>query len=116
MTYNKNSDLPQTVKNALPKEAQDIYREAFNNALLEYKEANHRNNPNETQETVAHKVAWAAVKKKYHKEDGEWVMTDEASEVEAEEKNMENEGPASIGNEEEESYKVKGAGVIGTED
>jgi cation transport regulator len=32
MPYNKISELPDSVKNALPKHAQEIYMAAFNNA------------------------------------------------------------------------------------
>ena len=63
MPYENNTQLPDSVKKHLPKHAQDIYREAFNHALDEYKE-----------EIRAHKVAWAAVKNKYRKneETGFW--------------------------------------------
>jgi len=59
------------VKDKLPAHAQDIYREAFNNAWDEYKDASKRRG-NESQEEVAHKVAWAAVKQKYEKVGEEW--------------------------------------------
>lgn len=63
MPYKSNADLPTAVKNNLPEHAQTIYREAFNNA--------HKHYGNEDQ---AYKVAWAAVKKEYEKNDkGEWV-------------------------------------------
>ncbi|MDD3265946.1 MAG: ChaB family protein [Burkholderiales bacterium] len=74
MPYKNNSDLPESVKNNLPKHAQDIYRAAFNNTYEEYKEPNSRRDDS-TQEEVAHKVAWAAVKNKYIKNDnsGNWI-------------------------------------------
>lgn len=64
MPYDKNSDLPDSVKDNLPSHAQDIFREAFNSASDEYK-----------QEDTAFKVAWAAVKHEYHKDEdsGRWV-------------------------------------------
>lgn len=64
MPYDKNSDLPDSVKDHLPSHAQDIFREAFNSASDEYK-----------QEDTAFKVAWAAVKHEYHKDEdsGRWV-------------------------------------------
>ncbi len=66
MPYDKNSDLPGSVKDNLPEHAQTIYRKAFNSALDEY-----------GQEQRAHKVAWAAVEKEYKKnDDGEWVKKD----------------------------------------
>jgi len=74
MTYDKNSDLPKGVKNNLPIHAQDIYREAFNHAWQQYKSPEKRRDSSETQEQVAHKVAWAAVEKKYKKNStGTWV-------------------------------------------
>ena len=59
------------VKDKLPAHAQDIYREAFNNAWDEYKDASKRRG-NKSLEEVAHKVAWAAVKQKYEKVGEEW--------------------------------------------
>ena len=64
MPYATKSELPESVTNNLPAHAQDIYKEAFNNAWDEY---NH-------DESRAHRVAWGAVKKEYHKnDDGKWV-------------------------------------------
>ncbi len=65
-------DLPENVRNVLPKHAQDIYREAYNHALKEYRDPDKRKGDASLEET-ANKVAWAAVKKKYEKDDdGEW--------------------------------------------
>jgi cation transport regulator len=66
-------DLPESVKNVLPKHAQEIYREAHNNALEEYKDPKKRRGDASLEET-AHKVAWAAVKEKYEKDEktGKW--------------------------------------------
>lgn len=72
MPYKSNKDLPDTVRNVLPPHAQDIYREAFNHAIEEYQNPKTRQNSNEPSEQVAHKVAWAAVKKKYHKVGNKW--------------------------------------------
>lgn len=66
MPYATNADLPPSVRNHLPSHAQDIYRAAFNNAYEEY-----ASDP--LQEEVAHRIAWAAVKRSYVKEGGEWV-------------------------------------------
>jgi cation transport regulator len=63
MPYTTVSQLPPGVKNNLPKHAQEIFLEAFNNAYKEY----------EHDEERAFKVAWAAVKKKYTKDDDRWV-------------------------------------------
>ncbi len=66
MPYQQNIDLPPAVRNHLPAHAQDIYREAFNHAF-----AAHADDPR--QEEAAHRIAWAAVKRRYIREDGEWA-------------------------------------------
>lgn len=72
MPYKAISDLPQPVRDHLPKHAQEIYKEAFNSAWKEYADKDERRG-HETHEEAAHKVAWAAVKKKYSKgADGDW--------------------------------------------
>ena len=71
MPYVSNEDLPDNVKNHLPHHAQDIYREAFNHAWEQYKDRRKRLLGG-TQEDVARRVAWTAVKKKYHKANNEW--------------------------------------------
>lgn len=76
MPYTKNADLPPRVKNNLPEHAQDIYRAAFNNAWDEYRDEDKRRG-NASREEVAHKVAWSAVKKEYHKEGDEWVSDED---------------------------------------
>lgn len=73
MPYESEKDLPERVKNHLPEHAQHIYRKAFNNAWEEYKEPSKRRDPNEDQEAIAHKVAWSAVEKEYHKDGDQWV-------------------------------------------
>jgi cation transport regulator len=66
MPYSTNNELPASVREHIPSHAQTIFREAFNSALEEYKD-----------EARAFKVAWAAVKHKYEKnEKGEWVEKD----------------------------------------
>lgn len=64
MPYKNLRDLPQNVREHLPKHAQEIYRAAYNNAWDEYGKDEDR----------AHRVAWAAVKKKYEKDEstGQW--------------------------------------------
>ena len=73
MPYNKISDLPDSVKDNLPKHAQEIYRAAFNSGWGEYDKPDERRG-NASREETAHRVAWAAVKKEYEKDDktGEW--------------------------------------------
>lgn len=63
MPYASNADLPESISSHLPQHAQTIFRKAFNNAYEQY--------PTEQQ---AFKVAWAAVKREYEKnEQGVWV-------------------------------------------
>ncbi|API86641.1 ChaB family protein [Francisella uliginis] len=73
MPYNKLANLPKKVKKELPSIAQEIYQSAFNNAWEEYKDKSKRRT-NDDLETIAHKVAWNAVKKKYYKDEltGKW--------------------------------------------
>jgi len=66
MPYSHNIDLPPSVRDHLPVHAQDIYREAFNHAF-----AAHVGDPR--QEEAAHRIAWAAVKRRYVKEGGVWI-------------------------------------------
>jgi cation transport regulator len=66
MPYRNNSELPVAVRAHLPQHAQDIYREAFNNAWRQYAR-------DERQEEIAHRVAWAAVKRRYRKRGALWV-------------------------------------------
>ncbi len=75
MPYNKNSDLPQDLKDLLPKHAEDIYKEAFNSAYAQYKDKKSRKGDRSREET-AHAVAWGAVKQKYKKDTktGKWIL------------------------------------------
>lgn len=76
MPYEELADLPDAVKNHLPKHAQEIYKEAFNSAWEEYADP-HKRRDDASREEVAHKVAWAAVKKQYEKIDDRWVRKHE---------------------------------------
>jgi cation transport regulator len=69
--YDTLDDLPERVKNNLPRHAQEIYRAAFNSAYEEYKNPKDRRDDS-TREETAHKVAWSAVEKKYEKRAGKW--------------------------------------------
>lgn len=72
MPYTSTNELPESVTSVLPSHAQDIYKEAFNSAYDEYKDASERRDDASREET-AHKVAWAAVKRMYEKgSDGHW--------------------------------------------
>jgi cation transport regulator len=62
MPYQQTNDLPESVKEHLPKHAQEIFLAAFNSAKEQYRE-----------EGRAFRVAWGAVKRDYKKgDDGEW--------------------------------------------
>ncbi len=72
MPYDSVSELPDSVRDHVPKHAQEIYKEAFNSAWDGYKDPDDRRG-DATREETAHKVAWAAVKDKYEKgDDGDW--------------------------------------------
>ncbi len=73
MPYQTTADLPDSVKNVLPAHAQEIYMEAFNSAWDEYDRPEERRGDSSREET-AHRVAWAAVKNKYEKNEktGKW--------------------------------------------
>jgi cation transport regulator len=72
MPYEKTNQLPDSVKDNLPEHAQEIYMSAFNSAWDQYDEPEERRGDDSREET-AHKVAWAAVKKKYEKQGDKWV-------------------------------------------
>lgn len=57
MPYETNADLPPSVRHVLPDHAQDIYRDAFNNAW--------RARRGQGDEATLHRIAWAAVKRSY---------------------------------------------------
>ncbi len=73
MPYSKLNELPKGVQENLPHHAQEIYRAAFNAAWEQYKYPEDRRG-HDDRETVAHKVAWAAVKDKYERQkNGNWT-------------------------------------------
>jgi len=73
MPYKSNKELPKSVRDHLPKEAQDIYRKVFNSAHETYKKRSKRR-PGTTAEQTAARVAWAAVKRSFKKNAaGKWV-------------------------------------------
>ena len=63
MPYQRITQLPKSVKNVLPKEAQQIFKKVFNNAWDQYDD-----------EEICFKVAWKAVKRKYKKGKIKWVL------------------------------------------
>jgi cation transport regulator len=69
MPYASNDDLPRSIRSHLPPHAQDIFRAAFNNAWHRYGERDP-----EGREEIAHRIAWAAVKRQYRKVGDQWVQ------------------------------------------
>lgn len=69
LPYSSVEDLPQAIQVHLPLHAQEIYLSAFNHAWTQY--ADH--GP-EQRESTAHRVAWAAVKRKYEKSGDRWIL------------------------------------------
>ncbi|TSE11634.1 cation transporter [Mesorhizobium intechi] len=67
MPYASIEVLPPQIREHLPQQAREIYREAFNNAWEEYADSGER------REGIAHRVAWAAVKRRYLKKGNAWV-------------------------------------------
>lgn len=72
VAYKALKELPDSVKDNLPKKAQEIYKEAFNSAYEQYKSPAKRRKGTGRTETAA-RVAWAAVKKEYKKKGDKWV-------------------------------------------
>lgn len=66
MPYTSNADLPASLRERLPEHAQDIFRAAFNHAWLEH-------GGDAEREAIAHRIAWAAVKRRYRKLGDRWV-------------------------------------------
>lgn len=75
MPYDRNEDLPESVRGHLPSDAQTIYRKSFNSAWEQYRRPEDRRG-DASQEETAHRVAWAAVKQAYRKEGDRWVKKD----------------------------------------
>ena len=67
MPYASNADLPPSIRHNLPPHAQDIFRSAFNAAWDSYGESEPAR-----REEIAHRVAWAAVKRRYAKVGDRW--------------------------------------------
>jgi cation transport regulator len=66
MPYRQIEDLPRAIRGHLPQHAQEIYLAAFNNAWDQHADARDG-------EAMVHRIAWAAVKRRYRKAGEEWV-------------------------------------------
>lgn len=73
MPYTSIEDLPKGVRDNLPKHAQEIYEAAFNSAWEQYDRPEERRG-GASREEAASRVAWAAVKESYEKDEstGKW--------------------------------------------
>ena len=71
MPYLTVEDLPQPIQAHLPLHAQEIYLGAFNSSWTQY-----AGRGPEQRESIAHRVAWAAVKRKYRKSGDRWIPID----------------------------------------
>ena len=69
MPYATDADLPTRIRKSLPAHAREIFRAAFNASFNSYA-------ANPRREEIAHRVAWAAVKRRFIKRDEEWVERD----------------------------------------
>lgn len=68
------SDVTEKRIDQLPEHAQPIFKKAHASALKEYEDhKKRRGGAKEDVEEMAHKVAWAAVKKNYEKKGDEWI-------------------------------------------
>lgn len=66
LPYHDANDLPPSIRDHLPPHAQDIFRAAFNNAWYQH-------TGDHDVEAIAHRIAWAAVKRRYRKDGDYWV-------------------------------------------
>ena len=63
---------------ALPEHAQHIYKKAHASAIDQYQNPEkRRGGKRQSAEEVAHKTAWAAVKREYKKKGNQWVKKEE---------------------------------------
>jgi cation transport regulator len=67
MPYATLQDLPPSA-HRLPQHGQEIFRAAFNAAWENYADRGAS-----AREEIAHRVAWAAVKKRYRKIGDDWI-------------------------------------------
>lgn len=68
MPYASVADLPGSLRAHLPPHALEIFRAAFNGAWNTYADR-----APAQREEIAHRVAWAAVKRRFRKDGDYWV-------------------------------------------
>jgi cation transport regulator len=78
MRYEKKSDLPATIRDILPEEAQQVYLEAYQRSYDDYEEGE---GGDLSRESVAHRDGWTALQREYrqNRETGEWQRRGEES-------------------------------------
>ena len=71
MEYETKSDLPETLREVLPDNAQEIFLQAYQEAWADYEEGERGEM---SRSTVANQHAWAALKNQYiqDKKSGTW--------------------------------------------
>lgn len=81
MRYESTNDLPDTVRDVFPQGAQEIYLEVYNKVWDSH---TGDSSDNMSRDSVAHRQAWAAVKREYVKDDvtGQWYRQGEKPEPE----------------------------------
>jgi cation transport regulator len=82
MMYAKTSDLPETIRDVLPKRAQELYMRVYNEGLeIEIPESAEL-----LPESLAHQLAWDAVMREFVRDTatGHWRHKDEAPTLEVE--------------------------------
>jgi cation transport regulator len=67
MEYQSTSDLPPTIRDVLPEDAQALYLDAYNRAWREYDEDA---TIGQSRETLAHQQGWLAVRHEYVQDQG----------------------------------------------
>lgn len=81
MPYSKTSELPPRVKDNLPAHAQEIFMAAYNSAF-------EKHGKEEYADVTCNSIAWAAVKNKYKKGDGDTWVAKEAVNLSVENKRL----------------------------
>ena len=71
MIYAANRNRPNSVQAHAPADAPDVFNTAFNAAWVAYGQRNPWQ-----RDGIAHRVGWAAVKRRYHKVGHGWVPHD----------------------------------------
>jgi cation transport regulator len=62
MSYQSRDELPETIRDILPPEVQDVYIDAYNTAWDVYEDSSTQTLD---RESVAHRVAWDAVNREF---------------------------------------------------